>query len=218
MLSTRKCAYIWPGSRCGAKRRQNNDQRICWDTRWVSSVSTKYSEVSFHCFHAWSEFSFGSCRVHASRDVERREVRHFGRLLHSGSDTVWVHGCQEPIQKQGGKGPPPFIKPLRNKWEDELRWIKNVCLLFRLNVRRWKSVCWRGWWPIRTISVSMRSRSVKGCWPERSIRGWVLRMNAVMRSERTHFSMTSTGGNWMQVPSVFYCLLPCSGYNFYNLK
>lgn len=56
MLSTRKCAYIWPGSRCGAKRRQNNDQRICWDTRWVSSVSTKYSEVSFHCFHAWSEF------------------------------------------------------------------------------------------------------------------------------------------------------------------
>ena len=41
----RECAYIWPGSRCGAKRRQNVDQRLCWDTRWVSSVSTNQRTI-----------------------------------------------------------------------------------------------------------------------------------------------------------------------------
>lgn len=87
--------------------------------------------------------------------------------------------------------------------------IKNIRLLFRLNVRRWKSVCWHGRWPIRTISVSMQSRFVMVCWLKRLIRGWVLRMDAVMRSERTHFSVTSTGGNWMQVPSIF--CISCSG-------
>lgn len=80
---------------------------------------------------------------------------------------------------------------------------KSVGLSFRLSATRWKSACSPGSLPIRIISVSTRRRSVTGCWPKRLIRGWVLRTDAVMRSELTHFSGTSTGGNWMQVPCCF---------------
>lgn len=100
---------------------------------------------------------------------------------------------------------------LRNKTMS--RWdFWNDRLLRRLNARRWKSACWRGWWSFRTISVRMQSRCAMGCLPKRSIRGWVLRMSAATRSEPTPFSKTSTGGNWMQVPSVFCFILFRSVY------
>ena len=56
MWSNRERAYLWPGSRCGAKRWKNIDQRLRWDTRWESNTS--YLKVSSHCYLIRTYISF----------------------------------------------------------------------------------------------------------------------------------------------------------------